>query len=251
MTSKPISLSLRLRELAQVFLKLGTLGFGGPQAHSAMANDEAVVRRQWLTAEQFTEGLAVCEILPGPASTQMGIYIGYVRAGQIGAFVAGLCFIAPAFLIVVMLSWGYFRFQGVLQLDDLFLGISPVVTAIILAFCWKLGKKTIEDGWRMGVAIATFLITTFTSINVLLQFIGAGLLGLWIFHPPARSRLSLILPPICLETSPTTPLALSSFWGLERIDELNTHLAAHFCRSSSRSSSRDTAHSLTVCWNAL
>jgi chromate transporter len=233
MTSESVSLPIRLRELAQVFLKLGTIGFGGPQAHIAMANDEAVLRRQWLTAEQFTEGLAVCEILPGPASTQMGIYIGYIRAGQIGALVAGLCFIAPAFLIVVALSWGYFRFQGVPQLDDLFLGVSPVVTAIILAFCWKLGKKTLQDGWRMGMAIATFLLTTFTSISVLLQFMGAGLLGLWLFHPPRRSQLNLFLPPIWLSNLPTEPLALSSFWGLERMGEFGWPLAAFFLRVGS------------------
>lgn len=119
------SLTQRLAELAKVFLKLGTIGFGGPQAHIAMANDEAVARRQWLTPEQFTEGLAVCEMLPGPASTQMGIYIGYVRAGQLGALVSGFCFIAPAFLIVVALAWGYFRFQGLPQINDIFLGFPP------------------------------------------------------------------------------------------------------------------------------
>ncbi|MGF1516297.1 MAG: chromate transporter, partial [Nodosilinea sp.] len=103
------SLSVRLRELAQLFLKLGFIGFGGPQAHIAMIHDEAVIRRGWLNEEQFLEGVAICEMLPGPASTQTGIYIGYLRAGQLGALVAGLCFIAPAFLIVLALSWAYFR----------------------------------------------------------------------------------------------------------------------------------------------
>jgi chromate transporter len=106
------SLHQRLRELIALFAKLGVIGFGGPQAHIAMTNDEAVGRRQWLTPEQFTDGLAVCEMLPGPASTQMGIYVGYVRAGQLGALAAGLAFIAPAFLIVVVLSWGLFPVSG-------------------------------------------------------------------------------------------------------------------------------------------
>jgi len=112
-----------------------------------MQNDEAVVRRQWLTQAQFSDGLAVCEMLPGPASTQMGIYLGYLRAGQLGALVAGLAFIAPAFVIVVALSWIYFRFQALPQLDALFLGIAPVMIAIILGFCWKLGKKSVRD-WQ-------------------------------------------------------------------------------------------------------
>ncbi|MBD0336437.1 MAG: chromate transporter, partial [Cyanobacteria bacterium Co-bin13] len=178
-----LSLPGRLKELAQLFLKLGTIGFGGPQAHIAMIHDEAVGRRGWFSEEQFLEGVAICEMLPGPASTQMGIYTGYVRAGQLGALVAGICFILPAFLIVLALSWAYFRFQGVPQIDDLFLGISPVVIAIIFGFCWKLSKKAIKD-WK-GVAIATtvLLITLLFQVSVLLQFIAAGLLGLILYRP--------------------------------------------------------------------
>ena len=77
----PLSYSARLRELAQLFLKLGAIGFGGPQAHIAMIHDEAVTRRGWFTEEQYLEGVAICEMLPGPASTQTGIYTGYLRAG--------------------------------------------------------------------------------------------------------------------------------------------------------------------------
>ncbi len=110
--AKQSSLSARLKELAQLFLKLGTIDFGGPQAHIAMIHDEAVVRQGWFTEEQFIEGVAVCEMLPGPASTQMGIYTGYLRAEQLGALVAGLCFILPAFLIV--LAFVGYRVAGAL-----------------------------------------------------------------------------------------------------------------------------------------
>ena len=224
-----------LSELAKIFLKLGTIGFGGPQAHIAMANDEAVVRRQWLTPEQFTEGLAICEMLPGPASTQMGLYVGYVRAGQLGALVSGFCFIAPAFLIVVALSWGYFQFQGLPQINDIFLGVSPVVTAIILAFCWKLAKKTLKDWLRIGIAIAIFTLTATTSINVLVQFILAGLIGLWWFRPPDQNEPGWIVPPIplILANLPTDSLALSSFWGLERIGQFLLPLTLFFLKVGS------------------
>jgi chromate transporter len=238
-------LSARLWELARIFLKLGTIGFGGPQAHIAMENDEAVVRRQWLTPDQFAEGLAMCEMLPGPASTQLGIYIGYVRAGQWGALVAGICFIAPAFLIVLLLSWGYFRWQGVPQLDSLFLGVSPVVVAIILAFCWKLGKKTWRDGLGVGIAIATFLTTLLTPLTVLLQFILAGLVGVWYYRPktdgtslhslfpPLFSPLPLLLANLPLASLPVETLTLSSFWGVERMGEFGLPLIGFFLKVGS------------------
>jgi chromate transporter len=241
-------LATRLWQLAKIFLKLGTIGFGGPQAHIAMQNDETVVRRPWLTPEQFAEGMAMCEMLPGPASTQMGIYIGYLRAGQLGALVTGFCFIAPAFVIVVILSWGYFRFQGLPQITDLFLGISPVVTAIILAFCWKLGQKAVKD-WRRGaIASTVFLLSRLTSISVLLQFIGAGLIGLIWFRPkpPQSGTLTqasqskallqslLGLPfPLILAQLPVAPLALSSFWGWERISAFALPLTLFFLKVGS------------------
>ena len=240
-TSLQPSLSQRLWELAKIFLKLGVIGFGGPQAHIAMQNDEVVVRRNWLTPEQFTEGLAVCEMLPGPASTQLGIYIGYMRAGQLGALVAGLCFIAPAFLIVLALSWGYFKFQGTPQVEGLFLGISPVVAAIILAFCWKLGKKTLKDWPRGVIAIAVFLITSLSSLNVLIQFIAAGLAGLWLYRPhradrsPPSQLNGWFLPPLplLLANAPAETLTLSGFWGLERIGELSLPLLLFFLKVGS------------------
>jgi chromate transporter len=238
------SLSARLKELARLFLRLGTVGFGGPQAHIAMIHDEAVVRRRWFTEEQFLEGVAICEMLPGPASTQVGIYTGYIRAGQLGALVAGICFILPAFLIVLALSWAYFRFQGVPQIDDLFLGISPVVIAIILGFCWKLAKKGIKD-WKGGaIALTVILVTLFFQINVLLQFLLAGIAGLLVYRPdppaaPSNRTSGWLFPliPVVqgfpIATIPTETLALSSFWGLERIQEYFWPLTLFFLKVGS------------------
>ncbi|MBD1867872.1 chromate efflux transporter [Cyanobacteria bacterium FACHB-471] len=238
------SLAARLKELARLFLRLGTIGFGGPQAHIAMIQDEAVVRRGWFTEEQFLEGVAVCEMLPGPASTQMGIYTGYIRAGQLGALVAGICFILPAFLIVLTLSWAYFRFQGVPQIDDLFLGISPVVIAIIFGFCWKLAKKGIKDWKGVAIALTVLLVTLLFQTNVLLQFILAGIVGLIVYRPdppaPPSNRTSGWLFPLIpimqgfsIATIPAETLALSSFWGLERIQEYFGPLTLFFLKVGS------------------
>ncbi|HEY9880718.1 MAG TPA: chromate efflux transporter, partial [Leptolyngbyaceae cyanobacterium] len=234
------SLSIRLRELVQVFTKLGVLGFGGPQAHIAMENDEAVVRRSWLTPDQFTDGLAVCEMLPGPASTQMGIYIGYVRAGQLGALVAGLAFIAPAFLIVLFLSWAYFKFQTLPQLTALFFGVSPVMIAIILGFCWKLAPKAIVDGLGVAIALAVFTLSLWSKANILLLFILAGLIGLWLYGPkrprnlPSQMISGALLPLMLtnpfLAAMPPAVLSLSSFWGIERIEEFFWPLFSFFLK---------------------
>jgi chromate transporter len=243
-----LSLSSRLQELAQLFLKLGTIGFGGPQAHIAMIHDEAVERRGWFSEEQFIEGVAVCEMLPGPASTQMGIYTGYIRAGQLGALVAGVCFVLPAFLIVLTLSWAYFRFQGVPQIDNLFLGISPVVIAIIFGFCWKLAKKAIKNWKGVAIALSVLLITLLFQVNVLLQFILAGIVGLILYRPkqpppsaPLNHTSAWLLPlipivqvlPKTLATLSGETLALSSFWGLERIQEYFVPLTLFFLKVGS------------------
>ncbi len=229
----------RLGEIAQIFLKLGIIGFGGPQAHIAMINEETVIRRNWLTQEQFTEGLAICEMLPGPASTQMGIYTGYLYAGQVGALLAGLCFISPAFSIVVALSWLYFRWQELPQITDLFLGISPVITAIISNFCWKLGNKCLKKSINIAIALVVFCLTLFFQINVLLQFVLAGILGLIIDRSPPPTKIkqlnSLVLPflPIYLGKIATEALAMASFWGGERIGAFFLPLTIFFLKVGS------------------
>ncbi len=176
----PEPLGIRLRQLAKLFFRLGSTGFGGPQAHIAMQNEAAVQQYKWISEEDFLAGVAICEMLPGPASTQMGIFIGYWRAGILGALVAGCAFIFPAYVIELILSWAYFRYQQVPQLSAVFLGIAPVVIAIILAFCFKLGRKAIKSWIQMGIAIAAFFVSPW---NVFLTFIGAGIVGLLVLGP--------------------------------------------------------------------
>src|SRR5207244_13614566 len=98
-----------LIELAQLFLKLGTIGFGGPAAHVAMMEDEVVRRRGWLTREQFLDYLGATNLIPGPNSTELAIHVGHARAGWPGLVVAGACFILPAGVIVGALAWASVR----------------------------------------------------------------------------------------------------------------------------------------------
>src|SRR5215469_6018085 len=100
----------RLRALAALFLRLGVIGFGGPLAHIGLMEDQVVKRRQWTSREQFLEGLAICNLLPGPTSTQLSIYLGYLRAGPLGGLLSGSCFIFPAFVLVALLAWVYIQY---------------------------------------------------------------------------------------------------------------------------------------------
>lgn len=201
---------MRLQELALLFLKLGLIGFGGPQAHIALISDEAVDQKGWLDTDEFSDGLAICEMLPGPASTQMGIYTGYVYGGWLGALVAGLAFITPAFFIVVGLSWAYFQFQQLPQLQALFFGLAPVMIAIIVGFCYKLGRKSIQTWLSFGIAILAFLASVFSDLSTPMVFLLAGLLGLGLYGP-AGLRLHSFMP-LGLVVSGQT-----HFWGNERI----------------------------------
>ena len=214
----------RLQELAVLFLKLGVIGFGGPQAHIAMINDEAVEQRGWFSTDEFSDGLAVCEMLPGPASTQMGIYTGYVYGGWLGALVAGLAFITPAFLIVVGLSWLYFQFQQLPQLLAIFFGLSPAMIAIILGFCYKLGRKSIQNWLGIAIAVLAFLASAFSTLSTPVLFLLAGLLGIGIYGPKGL-QLHSFMPLGLLAT-----LQPGSFWGAERLSEYGWPLFVFFLK---------------------
>ena len=160
---------MRLRELASVFLRLGLTSFGGPAAHIAMMEDEAVVRRRWLTRERFLDLLAIANILPGPSSSEIAIYLGYVRAGWLGLLVGGVCFIAPAALLVVAIAWTYTRFDALPQMGDLLYGIRAVAVAILLQALWRFGRAAIRDAISavVGVTAAAMSLAGVAPIAVL------------------------------------------------------------------------------------
>lgn len=137
--------SQRLAEVAKYFLKLGFTAFGGPAAHIAMMHDEVVERRKWLDDQQFLDLLGVTNLIPGPNSTEMAIYIGYRRAGWMGLILGGVCFIMPAMLIVMALAWVYVRFGSTPQAGWLLYGVKPVVIAIIIQALYKLGQKAVKN----------------------------------------------------------------------------------------------------------
>ena len=162
----------QLAESAALFLKLGFTAFGGPAAHIAMMHDEVVMRRKWLTDEQFLDLLGATNLIPGPNSTEMAIHIGYLRAGWRGLIVAGLCFIMPAALMVLGLAWLYVQFGTTPQANWLLYGIKPVVIAIILQALWTLGSKALKNSGLILIGIITFTMFFMGIHEILLLFAG-------------------------------------------------------------------------------
>ena len=161
-----------LRELAGFFLKLGTIAFGGPAAHIAMMDAEVVRRRGWLTREQFLDLLGAANLIPGPNSTEMAIYIGLVRAGWRGLIAAGTCFILPAMLIVLALAMAYVRYGALPQVVWLLYGVKPVIIAIVIQALWSLGTKAVKGPLTGAVGIAVMRLSLLGVNVVLLLFAG-------------------------------------------------------------------------------
>ncbi|MBF2085532.1 chromate transporter [Thermoleptolyngbya sp. C42_A2020_037] len=169
-TLSPAAQRQRLGELAGVFLKLGAIAFGGPAAHIAMMDDEIVTRRRWLSREKLLDFLGITNLIPGPNSTELAIYLGYDRAGWRGLVLAGTCFILPAMLIVWALAAVYVRYQAIPQVEWLLYGVKAVVIAIIVQALWKLGKKALKDWptWAVAIAVIALFATGLNEIALLL-----------------------------------------------------------------------------------
>ena len=133
----------RLRDLALLFLKLGTIAFGGPAAHIAMMDNEVVRRRQWLSREEFLDLLAASNLIPGPNSTELAIHIGHRHARWAGLLVAGTCFILPAAIIVTAISWAYVRYGNLPQTEGILYGVKPVVMTVVAQALWALSRSAV------------------------------------------------------------------------------------------------------------
>jgi chromate transporter len=204
----------RLIELASVFLRLGTIAFGGPAAHIAMMDNEVVNRRQWMSREKLLDLLGITNLIPGPNSTELAIHIGYERGGWRGLLVAGSCFILPAMLLVWTLAAIYARYQTVPQVGWLLYGIKPVIMAIVLQAVWNLGKKAAKDTPTIIAGIVA-IAAYFAGLNEILLLILLGiavmLLNNW---RTGRTSGALLLPfsGVLAQVGTTTAAVTSVSW---------------------------------------
>jgi len=187
----------KLKEVAVLFLKLGTIAFGGPAAHIAIMHDETVKKRKWLSDQEFLDLVGATNLIPGPNSTEMAIHIGYLRAGWPGLIVGGLCFIVPAMLIVLCLAWAYTRFGTLPEAKWLLYGVKPVVIAVIIQALWNLGQKAIKSPLTAAAALIIIALY-FIGINEIVLLFGGGLAVMIIMnlHHLKKQCLSLFLVPI-------------------------------------------------------
>jgi chromate transporter len=164
-----------LRDLARLFLKLGTVGFGGPAAHIALMEDEVVRRRGWLSRERFLDLLGATNLIPGPNSTEMAIHVGNERAGWRGLIVAGTSFITPAFLVVLACAWAYTRYGTLPAAEGVLRGVKPVIIAIVLQALWGLGRTATRTRTLAGVGFVS-LAAAAAGVHELALIFGAGAL---------------------------------------------------------------------------
>ncbi|MDP9273982.1 MAG: chromate efflux transporter [Chloroflexota bacterium] len=190
---------LSLGQIARYFARLGTIGFGGPIALAGYMQRDLVERRHWFTQDEYLQGLAVSQTLPGPLAAQLAMWLGYVRRGFWGACAAAVPFILPPFIIVTAVAALYVAFRGTTVIQALFYGIGPAVIALILRGAWKLVRVTVKDERRLWAIFAAVAVVTFVvRSEVAVLFILAGLVGIAIYAPRGwlrRAQAASVAPP--------------------------------------------------------
>ena len=204
-----INIPAPVAEVAGLFLRLGLTAFGGPAAHISMFHDEVVVRRKWMDDQQFLDLLGATNLIPGPNSTEMAIHIGLVRAGWFGLVLAGACFILPAMLIVMGISWLYVQYGSLPKVQWLFYGMQPVVVVIVFKALLGLGQKAVKGPLTAISGLAALVLYLLQVNPLLILVLGGGLVVLAEnarrFRKDTFTGLGLNLPQLALFLTTAVP----------------------------------------------
>ncbi|HYC84472.1 MAG TPA: chromate transporter [Chryseosolibacter sp.] len=180
-----------LKDLCLYFLKLGALGFGGPVALVGYMHRDLVDARKWITEDDYREGLALSQLAPGPLAAQLGIYVGYVHYGILGATLAGTAFVLPSFVMVVGIGWAYLEFGGLPWMQAVFYGVGAAVIGIIGIGSYKLTTKSIGKDLLLWGIFVVLAATTFLFEQEIVWLILMGGIVVWFAKaPPAWLRFS-------------------------------------------------------------
>src|SRR5436309_10471021 len=181
----PSTASYTLRDLLLYFLRLGTLGFGGPIALAGHMQKDLVEERHWVSKQDYLEGLAFSQLSPGPLAAQLAMYLGWVRAGALGATLVGIAFILPSFLMALVLAALYVHFGSLPWIQGMFYGIGAAVIAIIVRSAIKLVRTTVGRDWLLWTIFAVLAITTaWTKSEIVWLFVLCGAIGILVKAPP-------------------------------------------------------------------
>ena len=170
----------KLKEVATVFFKLGSIAFGGPAAHIAMMDDEIVKKRKWISQEHFLDLIGATNLIPGPNSTEMTMHCGHERAGWKGLIVAGFSFVFPAVMITLIFAWLYAEYGQLPKVEPFIYGIKPAVIAIIISAIYRLGKKALKN-IEIGILGALTLTASLLGVNEIVALFSCGILGILLF----------------------------------------------------------------------
>lgn len=182
-----------LRQLLLYFLRLGTFGFGGPIALAGYMQRDLVEERRWISRQDYLEGLALAQLMPGPLAAQLAMYLGWIRARVLGATLVALCFVAPSWLMVLALSFLYVRYGGLAWMQGAFYGVGAAVIAIVARSAVKLVRLTVQkDPLRWGIFLVLMAVTAITASEIVWLFLGSGILALLVRAPPSLRRRSSI-----------------------------------------------------------
>jgi chromate transporter len=182
----------KLQDVALTFLKLGCISFGGPAAHIALMEQEIVGKKQWINRAHFVDLIGATNLIPGPNSTEMTMHCGYERAGRLGLFVAGSCFILPAVVITALFAWFYKTYGQLPQLQWLLAGITPVILAIIIKSAYTLARQAVKTRGLWLLLLLT-IVACLGGLNEIAVLFGAGFLYMF-YTVGASQQLPSFLP---------------------------------------------------------
>jgi chromate transporter len=190
-----------LKDLLYYFLRLGFTGFGGPVALVGYMHRDLVEKRKWITEEDFKEGLALAQLAPGPLAAQLAIYLGYVHYRIRGATLAGLAFVIPSFIIVIVLAYFYVLAGGMAWMQAAFYGVGAAVIGIITISGYKLTRKNLGNDWLLWMIAITLAIVTFLFEREILWLILAAGVLVWLFRAPPKLKpgIPFLLLPFMLQ----------------------------------------------------
>jgi len=191
-----------LAQLTRYFLKLGTIGFGGPVALVGYMYRDLVEARRWITEEDYKDGLTLAQLMPGPLAAQLAMYLGYVHYRVVGATVAGVAFVLPSFLMVVAIGWAYVRYGGLPWMPAAFYGVGAAVIGIIAISAYKLTTKNVgRDKLLWAIYLVTAGFTVWTESESVWLFLGGGVL-VWLVRAPPKRWFGKSAAPALMALAP-------------------------------------------------